>query len=128
VIDPGGAILFALLDGEVIGTCALLKEAPGVYELSKMGVETGYRGSGVGRKLLDAAIAEFQRRRGKTLYLESNSKLKPALAMYESAGFVHQPAPKPGSHYARSDVYMIYGGKSATEAKAVRGKKARVRQ
>jgi ribosomal protein S18 acetylase RimI-like enzyme len=108
VLDPGGAILFALIDGEVIGTCALLKEAPGVYELSKMGVETGYRGSGVGRRLMDAAIAEFQRRRGKTLFLESNSTLKPALAMYESAGFVHQQAPKPGSHYARSDVYMIY--------------------
>ena len=26
VLEPGGAILFALIDGEVIGTCALLKE------------------------------------------------------------------------------------------------------
>jgi DNA-binding MarR family transcriptional regulator/predicted GNAT family N-acyltransferase len=108
VIDRGGAIMFAQLGGEVIGTCALLKEAPGVYELSKMAVETGFRGVGAGRKLLDAAIAEFHRRRGKTLFLESNAKLKPALTLYESAGFVHQPAPRSGSHYARADVYMIY--------------------
>jgi DNA-binding MarR family transcriptional regulator/GNAT superfamily N-acetyltransferase len=128
VLDPGGAILFAFIDGEVIGTCALLKDAPGVYELSKMGVETGYRGSGVGRRLLDAAIAEFKRLRGKTLFLESNSKLKPALTMYESAGFVHQPAPRPGSHYARSDVYMIYGAKVAAEAKAARAARSRSRQ
>ena len=108
VIEPGGAIVFALVDGEVIGTGALLKEAPGVFELSKMAVETGWRGIGAGRLLLDAAIAEFHKRRGKTLFLESNSKLGPALKLYESAGFVHQPAPRPGSHYRRADVYMIY--------------------
>jgi len=121
VLDPGGAIVFAVLDGEVIGTCALLKEAPGVYELSKMAVETGFRGFGAGRKLLDAAIAEFRRRRGHTLFLESSSRLKPALALYESAGFVHHPAPRPGSHYQRADVYMVYEPKPA----AVSGKRAR---
>lgn len=108
VIDNGGAILFAVLDGEVIGTAALLHEGGGVFELSKMAVETGFRGIGAGRKLLDAAIAEYKRRGGTTLFLESNSRLKPALTLYESAGFVHQPAPRPGSHYARADVYMIF--------------------
>lgn len=109
VIKPGGAIFYAAVDDEVIGTVALLKDAaPGEYELSKMGVETGWRGRGTGRLLLDAAIAEFKRRKGGLLFLESNSKLGPALQLYESAGFVHQPALRPGSHYARSDVYMIY--------------------
>jgi DNA-binding MarR family transcriptional regulator/GNAT superfamily N-acetyltransferase len=108
VLDPGGAILFAELDGEIVGTCALLKEAPGVYELSKMAVESGFRGYGAGRKLLDAALAEYRRRRGTSLFLESNSRLKPALALYESAGFAHRPAPRPGSHYRRADVYMVY--------------------
>jgi DNA-binding MarR family transcriptional regulator/ribosomal protein S18 acetylase RimI-like enzyme len=108
IIDRGGRVLFALLDGEVIGTCALIKDAPGVYELSKMAVETGFRGLGAGRKLLDAAIAEFARIGGKTLFLESSKKLTPALRLYESAGFVHQPAPRHGSHYQRADVYMIY--------------------
>ena len=108
VIDRGGRILFAALDGEVIGTCALLKEAPGVYELSKMAVETGFRGLGAGRRLLEAAIAEFERLGGTTLFLESSKRLGPALRLYESLGFVHHPAPRPGSHYARADVYMVY--------------------
>jgi hypothetical protein len=50
VLKPGGAIFFALLDGEVIGTGALLRESAGVYELSKMGVEPGFRGIGAGRR------------------------------------------------------------------------------
>lgn len=116
IIEPGGAIVFALVDGEVIGTCALLKQAPGVYELTKMGVAAGWRGIGAGRLLLDAMIAEFHKRRGKTLFLESNSKLTPALTMYQSAGFVLQPGGRPGSHYRRSDVYMIYDAKRAGKA------------
>ena len=117
ILEPGGAIFFASIDGEVIGTCALLHESPGVFELTKMGVETGWRGIGAGRRLIEAAIAEFHKRRGKTLFLESNAKLKPALALYESAGFVHQPAPRPGSHYQRSDVYMIYEAKTGKARK-----------
>jgi DNA-binding MarR family transcriptional regulator/GNAT superfamily N-acetyltransferase len=113
VIAAGGAIFFALLDGEVIGTVAMLKASAGVYELSKMGVETGFRGIGAGRRLLAAVIAEFHRRRGRMLFLESNSKLTPALTLYASMGFVHQPTLHPDSHYERSDVYMIYDGKAA---------------
>jgi len=120
ILEPGGAIWFALLDGEVIGTVALLKESAGVYELTKMAVESGWRGIGAGRLLLDAAIGEFHKRRGKTLFLESNRKLTPALTLYESAGFVHQPTTRPGSHYQRADVYMVY-----EEAAAKKGRKGK---
>jgi DNA-binding MarR family transcriptional regulator/predicted GNAT family N-acyltransferase len=127
VIETGGAIVFAVVDGEVIGTCALLKSAPGVYEVSKMCVATGWRGIGAGRLLLDAMIAEFHKRRGKTLFLESNSSLTPALTMYESAGFVLQPGGRPGSHYQRSDVYMIYDGRRARKGTAADGRAKRAR-
>ncbi|SEW20035.1 helix-turn-helix domain-containing GNAT family N-acetyltransferase [Luteibacter sp. 329MFSha] len=110
IIAPGGAILFALYAGEVVGTCALMHEGDGVYELSKMGVDENYRGLGAGRKLLDEAIATFRRREGRELFLESNSRLERALAMYERAGFERQPGIRPGSHYARADVYMVYRG------------------
>lgn len=108
VLQPGGAIFFAKLGEEIVGTCALLQESPGVFELTKMGVDETFRGLGAGKRLLDACIAEFHRRGGQTLFLESNSSLKPALRMYEKAGFVFQPSIRPGSHYERADVYMIY--------------------
>jgi DNA-binding MarR family transcriptional regulator/GNAT superfamily N-acetyltransferase len=118
VLAPGGAIFFARLAGEVIGTCALLCESPGVYELSKMGVDETFRGMGAGRVLLAAAIAEFHRRGGQELFLESNSRLKTALRMYQQAGFVLQPSVRAGSHYERADVYMIYQPEHRQVAKA----------
>ncbi|WP_114238965.1 helix-turn-helix domain-containing GNAT family N-acetyltransferase [Dyella sp. C9] len=123
VLAPGGAIFFARLSDEVIGTCALLQEAPGVYELSKMGVDETFRGMGAGRALLAAAIEEFHRRGGTELFLESNSRLKTALRMYEQSGFVLQPGPRTGSHYERADVYMIYQPEKgrAASVKAGRG-------
>jgi DNA-binding MarR family transcriptional regulator len=108
ILQPGGAIFFARLGEEVVGTCALLQESPGVFELTKMGVDETFRGLGAGKRLLDACIAEFHRRDGRTLFLESNSRLQTALRMYEKAGFVLQPSVRPGSHYERADVYMIY--------------------
>jgi len=113
VLDPGGAIWFAHVDGEVIGTCALINYGAGEYELSKMGVASGWRGMGAGRLLIDAAIRGFLKRRGKQLFLESNSVLAPALALYQSAGFVRQATRRPGSHYRRSDVYMIFDPEAA---------------
>lgn len=108
ILMPGGAIFFALLDGEAVGTCALMPESPGVYELTKMAVTEGHQGIGLGRRLVEAAIAEFSRRDGTVLFLESQNRLQAALKLYESVGFVLQPGPKPGSHYQRADVYMIY--------------------
>ena len=112
IIAPGGAILYACIGSEVVGTVALKRSADGVYELTKMAVTKSRQGSGIGRKLLNAAIARFHELRGKRLYLESNSALVPALALYESAGFRHEVPPNP-SEYARADVFMVYRGSAA---------------
>jgi ribosomal protein S18 acetylase RimI-like enzyme len=112
LLAGGGKVLFALLgDGAVqraVGTVALRHDGDGVYELTKMAVQPDLRGAGVGRALLLAAIDAYSRLDGRELYLESSSILAPALRLYESAGFVHHPAPRPGSHYARADVHMVW--------------------
>ena len=112
LLAGGGKVLFALLgDGaaqRAVGTVALRHDGDGVYELTKMAVQPDLRGAGVGRALLLAAIDAYSRLDGRELYLESSSILAPALRLYESAGFVHHPAPRPGSHYARADVHMVW--------------------
>lgn len=110
ILADGGQVLFALDAGgtRAIGTVALRHDGDGVYELTKMAVEPEQRGSGIGRALLLAAIDAYRALGGRELYLESSSLLKPALHLYESAGFVHRPAPRPGSHYARADVHMVW--------------------
>ena len=112
ILAGGGRILFALDDDagatRAVGTVALRHDGGGIYELTKMAVEPDRRGSGIGRALLLAAIELYRRLEGRELYLESSSILQPALRLYESSGFVHKPAPRPGSHYARADVHMVW--------------------
>lgn len=107
IIEPGGFIFFARYKNEIIGTGALLKAEDGVYELTKMSVTDKYQGLKVGRKIAIRAIEEFISVGGSTLFLESNSRLKPALHLYESLGFEHQTKPD-DSHYQRADVYMVF--------------------
>ncbi len=87
IIDEGGAIFFALLDGEIIGTIGLLKMEEGVYELAKMGVTASARGSGAGRLLALALIAKARSIGARKLYIASNRKLTRAITLYKNLGF-----------------------------------------
>jgi ribosomal protein S18 acetylase RimI-like enzyme len=109
ILAAGGRILFAVDDADrALGTVALKHEGDGVWELTKMAVSPDARGRGIGRLLMDAALALYRSLDGRELFLESSRRLAPALALYESAGFRHHPAPRAGSHYARADVHMIW--------------------
>lgn len=111
ILATGGAIWFARAGGSIVGTCALMQVEPGVYELTKMAVDPAARGLGIGRKLIERAIKEFQRLGARELFLETNTKLAPAIRLYESVGFEHQSSGRPGTHYSRANVYMIWRGK-----------------
>lgn len=104
ILDAGGALFIALMDGEPVGTTALVRTENGAFELAKMAVTPATRGHGVGRRLGEAAIAEARRRRAKEVYLESNRKLESAIALYRKLGFVEvDRGPSP---YARCDIQM----------------------
>ena len=111
VLAGGGRIFFAVdvATGDAVGCVALKAEGDGVYELSKMAVAPDRRGGGIGRLLMDAVIDAFRAVGGSMLYLESNRRLEPALALYERSGFVHRDSPHP-SPYSRADVYMVWEG------------------
>jgi ribosomal protein S18 acetylase RimI-like enzyme len=109
ILADGGRVLFAIdADGRALGTIALKHEGEGVYELTKMAVDPAHQGRGIGRLLMEGALQAYRALDGRELFLESSSKLAPALKLYESVGFRHRPAPRPGSHYARADVYMVW--------------------
>lgn len=109
VIAPGGYILFAQLESELVGTVALKHHGDGRYELTKMAVTASQQGFGYGRALLLAAIARFESISANNLFLETHHSLQTAIRLYESAGFRHASHPT-GSDYERSDTYMIYQG------------------
>ncbi|MBO2011845.1 helix-turn-helix domain-containing GNAT family N-acetyltransferase [Hymenobacter negativus] len=105
ILQPGGCILLAEINQQVVGTCALIKMPEGSYELAKMAVSPAAQGQGVGLLLGQAAIQRVRDLGGGRVYLESNSKLGPALALYRKLGFrdLAQPNPSP---YDRADVQM----------------------
>jgi GNAT superfamily N-acetyltransferase len=107
ILANGGFIFFARAGSDIVGTVALIKAEPDCYELSKMSVTDAYQGLGIGRKLAEVAIRQFEETGGRQLYLESNSRLTPALTLYESLGFARQPA-RADSEYRRADVCMVY--------------------
>ncbi|WP_144391366.1 bifunctional helix-turn-helix transcriptional regulator/GNAT family N-acetyltransferase [Pleionea sediminis] len=108
IINPGGHIFIALVNEKPVGTVALICDSDDRLELSKMAVTEGYQGLGIGRKLLSQAIELFNKSDYSILFLESNSKLKAAIGMYESVGFIHRRKPGNETHYQRADVYMEY--------------------
>ena len=107
ILEPGGQIVVAEAADEVVGCCALIPVAPGVFELAKMAVAESHRARGIGRKVLEIAIAQARTMGAHTLYLESNSVLANAVHLYESLGFRHIPVDRRHpSAYARADVFM----------------------
>lgn len=105
IIDTGGDILFASLGAEVVGTCALKFNEPGVVELNKMAVTAAAQGLGIGHLLMQATLARYLEFEADILFLESHSKLAPALHLYERYGFRNATPRKP-SKYCRCEVYM----------------------
>lgn len=105
IVANGGEILFAKLGPKIVGTCALILKSNDTFELGKMAVDEAYQGKKIGRKLLERAIEVARERGAKWITLETNSKLKAAIKLYEKLGFEHDDNPMP-SHYSRVDVTM----------------------
>jgi len=105
VIKPGGRIFFAELNGELVGTCSLIAQGDGVYELAKMAVTEKAQGHGIGNLQLKHVIDEAIKMGAKRLVLETNSGLAPALHLYEKFGFKSLPQ-GPSGTYERGDVAL----------------------
>ena len=104
IIAKGGRVFMALKDGRAVGCVALLKMDDGGYEVAKMTVSEGLRGSGLGRMLMQHCIEAGAERGATRLYLETSSRLGPALSLYRAMGFQDlEPTPSP---YVRADVFM----------------------
>jgi putative acetyltransferase len=107
ILLKGGHIFMAYAGAEAVGCVALIPMQDGVYELSKMAVSPRLRGRGLGRRLLQHAIAHAKSIGARSLFLGSNTRLKDAVHLYESVGFRHvRPENLPPMPYSRADVFM----------------------
>ena len=88
IMEKGGEIFFAVLDGDVVGTSAMIQTSKGIYELAKMSVAKKFQGLGIGKKLLKRCIDFSKEREATEIFLITNDSLEPALNLYQSCGFV----------------------------------------
>ena len=109
IIDRGGHIFFAEVNGEIFGTLALMPtNQPDQFELTKMAVKPEARGKRIGQHLIIHSI-DFAKSQGwKQLILYSNTKLENAIHIYRKYGFKEIDV-EPNSPYKRSNIKMILG-------------------
>jgi GNAT superfamily N-acetyltransferase len=106
ILKAGGRIYMARLDGQIVGTCALLKVNDRQFELAKMAVDPEWRGRQVGARLCDHVIDEARKLGAHTLLLQTNRLLETAVRLYLSRGWVVDETAAPTEHYHRADLTM----------------------
>ncbi len=105
IIDEGGYVFTLLVDDEVAGVCALFYDSEGVFQLARMAVAVRFQGLGYGHKLMNAALEKLKEIKATKVFLLTNKKLLPAIALYKKHGFqVVSEGPHPV--YARCDLVM----------------------
>jgi RimJ/RimL family protein N-acetyltransferase len=103
---PDAVVFVAELDGELVGRLSLARDQhPASGHVADLGlmVDGRYRRQGVGRALMEAA-AEWARESGVSkLELHVFPWNEPAIALYESLGYVKEGYRK--NHYVRDGTY-----------------------
>ena len=82
------AFYIGLKNDKVIGTVALKKFDYDIAELKSLYLRKEYRGNGYGKQLLDTVIKKAREEGFRYIVLDSMSKYKAALGLYEILGFV----------------------------------------
>ena len=85
---PVGRLLLAV-DGPVaVGIVCLRRIGPGTAEIKRMYVQPSRRGGGIGKALLDAAIAAARAAGYERVRLDSSAFMTAAHGMYRANGFI----------------------------------------
>ena len=85
---PGGSLQLAEDDaGLAAGTVALRPHVAGACEMKRLFVRPAFRSTGLGRRLVEAVIAEGRRLGYDAMVLDTLASLTSALTIYRSLGF-----------------------------------------
>ncbi len=102
---PAGLPMLAISESEAAGTIAVRPLNQEECEAKRLYVSPRFRGAGLGRKLLAAAIENARRMGYHTMYGDTLTTMHQAAQLYESIGFVkvdaYSPNPTPGAIYLK---------------------------
>lgn len=107
VAEGRGAFLVAWRDGEPVG-CGAVRALDGERgELKRMYVAPAARGTGLGRRLVEALEAEARKLGVRRLVLETGTRQQAALALYRATGF--EPIPLYGEYTSSPETSVCLG-------------------
>jgi GNAT superfamily N-acetyltransferase len=92
--------LVAWLDGQLVGTGALIEEAPGVGRIVRMSVDKDHRRRGIARSILAELIRRGRGMGYRHIVLETTETWQDAIQFYRNAGFRY-------THSAEGDVHFV---------------------
>lgn len=107
---PKSTYYLAEENGEVLGGCGLYPTEglpEGCAELVKFYLSPAARGKGLGRMVMEKAIAAAPGLGYKQIYLETFGQLATAVGMYEKAGFRKLAQPMGNSGHYNTTLWMI---------------------
>lgn len=87
-VPPAGALLIAESAGQVAGCVAMRPLGDRTGEVKRLYVRNEYRGSGLGRMLVEAVIQAARRAGYRELRLDTLGTMTSARALYDRLGFV----------------------------------------
>lgn len=107
ILENGGFILFARVDGFICGTVAMIKHKENIFELAKMSVSEKYLGRHIGQKLALEAIRKAKEYGAKKIFLETNKQFYDLTGLYRKLGFEEVEYPcGTKSDYAKPTIKM----------------------
>lgn len=110
--SPRGGLLIARVNGLPAGCCAL-RALDGVdyanaCEMKRLFVRPGFRGLGLGRKLVESTLEMARLAAYDCILLDTLDDMEAARALYEELGFAEVPPyyynPIAGAHYLKADL------------------------
>ncbi len=98
--DPGQSrIWIAEHAGQMVGSITIVGHSPTEAQLRWFILDPSYRGMGLGRQLMDAAMDFCREKCFQRVFLYTITELLPAGHLYQSAGFVLAGAPRKHSEW-----------------------------
>ena len=105
IVEQGGQVFFALVDGVVAGTVAMIRMNYESFELAKMAVSPEFQGYRISDKLMQACVDHARQEGVPYIVLESNTRQFAAINLYRKFGFVETPL-HPNSQFTRANIRM----------------------